>query len=203
MNRGYVAPPVLPLWLKIAYTLFVCFVIPVYWGHYGWRNFLWFSDIALMGTVVALWLESGLVAGMMFMAIALPELAWNFSFWGRLISGKDVVGLTGYMFDARRPLWIRAISLFHVFLPVVLAWMVWRLGYDRRALVAQTLLAWVVLPVTWLVTEPQVNINWVYGPGSRPQKKLKPLVYLLIVMGAFPLVFYMPVDLALRLVMRR
>jgi hypothetical protein len=107
------------------------------------------------------------------------------------------------MFDARRPLWIRAISLFHVFLPVVLAWMVWRLGYDRRALVAQTLLAWVVLPVTWLVTEPQVNINWVYGPGSRPQKKLKPLVYLLIVMGAFPLVFYMPVDLALRLVMRR
>lgn len=26
--------------------------------RYGWRDFLWFSDIALVATVVALWLES-------------------------------------------------------------------------------------------------------------------------------------------------
>ena len=55
----------IPLWLKITYTLFVSSVVPVYWRRYGPANFLWFSDIALLVTVPALWLESPLLASMM------------------------------------------------------------------------------------------------------------------------------------------
>lgn len=37
----------IPIWLKLAYTLFVCALVPIYWRQYGPANFLWFSDVAL------------------------------------------------------------------------------------------------------------------------------------------------------------
>jgi len=45
---------VIPLGLKIIYTLFVCALAPIYWRKYGPANFLWFSDIALLVLVPAL-----------------------------------------------------------------------------------------------------------------------------------------------------
>ena len=38
----------IPLWIKIAYTLFVCVLVPFYLRFYGPMNFLWFSDVALL-----------------------------------------------------------------------------------------------------------------------------------------------------------
>ena len=55
----------IPLWLKLVYTGFVVVTVPVYAVKYGFRNFLWFSDIGLLLTVPALWLESSLLASMM------------------------------------------------------------------------------------------------------------------------------------------
>src|SRR5206468_6990150 len=51
-----------PFWLKVAHTLFVCILVPVYWRSYGPANFLWFSDIALLVTLPALWLEDCFLA---------------------------------------------------------------------------------------------------------------------------------------------
>lgn len=51
-----------PLLVKILYTVGVSVVVPVYWYSYGPSNFLWFSDLALLLTVAALWLESPLLA---------------------------------------------------------------------------------------------------------------------------------------------
>jgi hypothetical protein len=160
----------IPLWIKVLYTLFLCVLVPVYWVHWGPRNFLWFSDIALLATGVALWL---------------------------VLSGRHVLGLSGYMFDARRPLFLRGLSLFHVVLPFLLLWMVHRLGYDRRAWAFQTVVALVVLPVTYAVTEPADNVNWVYGPGSKPQTWMTPRIYLGLVMLVFPIVIYLPTHLLL------
>ena len=187
-----------PLWTKIVYTLFLGVLVPVYWIYWGPKNFLWFSDIALLGTAVALWLESSLLASMMALAIALPELAWNVDFFGRLLTRRHVVGLSGYMFDARFSMFLRALSLFHVALPIVLLWMVARLGYDRRAWVLQTVVALVILPVTYWVTDAEANVNWVRGPGAKPQTRLHPLLYLALVMVFFPVVVYLPTHLALR-----
>ena len=188
----------IPLPLKIGYTLFLCVLIPVYWVKWGPKNFLWFSDIALLTTGVALWLESSLLASMMTLAIALPELAWNADFFGRLLTGRQMLGLSGYMFDRGKPRFLRALSLFHVVLPIVLLWMVYRLGYDDRALLFQTVVALIVLPATWWITDPADNVNWVYGPGSKPQTRLHPRVYLVLTMILFPLVFYLPTHLFLR-----
>lgn len=188
------------VWIKIAYTASVAAIIPVYWRHYGWRNFLWFSDIALFGTCVALWLESPLLVSVMAVAVLLPELLWNASFFARLVFRVQVTNLAGYMFDPRKPLFLRALSLFHVVLPLVMLWMLARLGYDSRAFVMQTIIAWIVLPLTYAVLRPQdENINWVRGFG-KPQQWVKPRTYLALLMLAFPVLIYLPTHWVLEAV---
>ena len=187
----------IPLWIKVAYTLMVAVIVPVYLAYYGPANFLWFSDVALVVTGVALWLESPLLVSMMTVGVLLPELLWNVTLFTRLLTGIRVSGLADYMFDTRIPKWIRTLSLFHVVLPVLMLWMLHRLGYDPRALPAQTALAWVILPLTYAVTKPEDNINWVYGPGARPQRQISPPLYLAFVLILFPLIVYVPTHLLL------
>lgn len=187
-----------PLWIKVSYTLFVILTVAVYAVKYGFGNFLWFSDIALLAAVPALWFESRLIASMMAIGILLPELFWNVTYFGRLVTGRRLAGLTDYMFDTQKPLYLRALSLFHVFLPVLLLWMISRLGYAKEAWIAQTALAWIVLPLTYLLTDPEKNINWVRGPGTEPQKTLPPLVYLFLLMIGFSLLVYLPTHLLLQ-----
>ena len=59
---------------KIAYTACVLLVMVIWWRHYSWRNFLWFSDIAFIGAVPALWLESAAIASVLAVAVLLPEI---------------------------------------------------------------------------------------------------------------------------------
>jgi len=202
---GVAAQRMIPLWIKLAYTLFVGVLVPAYWVHYGPANFLWASDIALLGTVVALWRESRLLASTMAVAVLLPELAWNLDFFTRLIAGRDVIGLdaTAYMFGPARPLWLRALSSFHVFLPLLLLWLLHRLGYDRRALLATTALCWVVLPVSFLFTDPAKNINWVFGWGEQPQTLLPATGYLALLMMLLPLCVYLPTHHVLKKSVRK
>ena len=187
----------IPLWIKVAYTLMVAVIVPVYLAYYGPANFLWFSDVALIVTGVALWLENPLLVSMMTVGVLLPELLWNVTLFTRLLTGIRVSGLADYMFDTRIPKWIRTLSLFHVVLPVLMLWMLHRLGYDPRALPAQTALAWVILPLTYAVTKPEDNINWVYGPGARPQRQISPPLYLAFVLILFPPIVYVPTHLLL------
>jgi hypothetical protein len=193
----------IPLWIKLAYTAFTVVTVTVYVRRYPLWNFLWFSDIALIATVPALWLESSLLASMMLVGVLLPELLWNGAFFIRLLTGVRLFGLTDYMFDPTKPRYLRAISLFHVFLPLLLLWMVVRLGYDSRALIAQTALAWIVLPLTYWLADPKVeNVNWVFGWTAEPQTRIPPLAYLGLMMCAFPLLIYLPTHAVLQLLLR-
>lgn len=187
----------IPLWIKLAYTFFVLIVVAVYAFKYGLGNFLWFSDIALLATVPALWLESGLIASMMALGVLLPEALWNLSFFWQLLTGRRISGLTDYMFDPGKPLYLRALSLFHVFLPPLLVWMIARLGYAPQAWIAQTALAWIVLPLCYWLTDPKENVNWVFGFGGERQTRMPPLVYLGLLMIGFPALIYLPAHLLL------
>jgi hypothetical protein len=190
-------PDQIPLWVKLSYTLFVCLLVPMNWLQYGPGNFLWFSDIAVLITVAALWLESPLLASMMALAVVLLDLVWNVDFFTRLIGGASLTGLSDYMFDPKISVPIRAVSLFHMAMPVLLLWMVYRLGYDSRAFVAQTILAWVVLPLSYLLTEPSENVNRVYGFGEKPQTSMRPPLFVALLMVLFPILIYLPTHLIL------
>ena len=190
----------IPRCLKLAYAAFVAVLVPAYWLEYGPADFLWGSDIAVLVTLAGLWLESRLLLSMMALAILIPDLAWSVDLLIRLTAGVDAMGFRGtrYMFDASIPVFVRSLSLFHVALPVVLLWSLYRLGYHRRALLGQSLLAWIVLPVSYLVSDPAANINWVYGFGNTPQTWLPAPLYVLLLMALFPLVIYLPTHLVLR-----
>jgi hypothetical protein len=189
--------PQLPLWVKIGYTLFVAVLVPVYLRHYGAANFLWFSDVALLATVPGLWAESPLIVSAMTVAVGLPEILWNVDFLARLLTGRAPLGMAAYMFDRRLPRYLRGLSLFHVALPVLLVWSVARLGYDPRALLAQTVSGTLLMIFSYALTSPTENINWVFGPGSKPQRRLPPLVYVTMVIVSFPVLVYLPTHFVL------
>ena len=185
----------IPLGLKVVYTIFVCALVPIYWREYGLANFLWFSDIALVALVPALWLENALLVSMLAISVVFFEALWNVDFFFHLATGKPLIGLSAYMFDPRIPLSIRGLSCFHIVLPLLLLWMLHRLGYDQRAFLWQTIVAMVVLPLSYLVTNAQENVNWVYGLGENPQRILPAPLFVILLMLLFPLAVYLPTHL--------
>ena len=195
----------LPFAVKLAYTLFVCVLVPVYWMRIGPANFLWTCDVALLVTLIAVWREHRLLTGAVAVAVLLPDLVWNLDFFTRLLVGSDVLGFnaTGYMFEAATPIWQRALSLFHVFLPLLLLWMLRRFGYDRRALLATTCAWWLLVPVTRWLTDAEQNINWVYGLGSPPWTPVPDYLYLAMIMLLYPLAVFLPTHLLLMLAFAR
>src|SRR5436190_4284571 len=96
----------LPAWLKVLYSLFLCVLVPAYWSYYGPANFLWFSDIALLVTLVALWLESRFLASMQAVAVVPLELLWVVDFSLGLVGGVHPIGISTYMFDSEIPLFL-------------------------------------------------------------------------------------------------
>ena len=192
----------LSAWIKITYTIFVCVLVPVYWVERGPANFLWLSDVALLVMVPALWMENRFLSSMMAVGVLLPELAWNLDFFLRLIAGFDVFGLnaTGYMFESRYTPLFKFFSLFHIILPGLLLWVIYRLGYDTRAVYAQAVLVWVLLAVCYLATDPERNINWVYGIGNPPQSWVSGNVYIVLLMLAYPLLVLIPGHFILKAV---
>jgi hypothetical protein len=183
-----------PGWLKPGYTLLVCIIVPVYWQALGPSNFLWFSDIALITLVPAVWLENRLLSSTMAVSVLFLELAWVVDF----VSGGELITIAAYMFAEDEPWLIRWLSgSFHLVLPPLLIFLLYRLGYDRRALPLQILIALIVLPLTFVLTTPSDNINWVYGLGQ-PQQLLPPLVYLCLFFLALVLLVYLPSHLVLK-----
>jgi hypothetical protein len=195
----------LPLALKLAYTLFVAILVPFYWITYSPWNFLFFCDLALLMTLPALWLESSLLMSIPAVGIVLPQLLWVADF----LTGSRITTMTSYMFDPKTPLFVRGLSGFHGWLPFLLIWGVWRLGYDRRAFVIWTTISTVVLLACYFLapappapaSNPNlaVNVNYVYGLNyEKPQTWLPPWLWLTIMIVGFPIVFYLPSHLSFR-----
>ena len=197
----------LPLWVKGVYTAFFCVLVFCYWRDFGPTNFLYFCDLALIFTLGALWLESPILASAPAVGILLPQALWMVDFLGGLV-GFHITGMTAYMFNPSIPLFTRALSLFHFWLPLLLLWLVFRLGYDGRGALVWASVALPVLTVCYFFmpappapsNNPNlpVNINYVYGPNdSAPQTWLPPHLYFFAVLAAVPLCVLLPTHLLL------
>ena len=191
------------MWLKVGYTLWFLVWVPVYWVENGPSNFLWLCDVANFVLLAALWLDSRLLFSSQTVSVLLIQLVWMIDVTTRLVAGFHPIGGTEYMFEAWRPLSGRLLSLFHVFVPVLLLYALWRLGHDRRGWRLQTLICWLVLPASFLAGEPEQNLNWLWAPFGIEQTWLPPTAFLAVCMIAYPLVLYLPTDLVLTAWLRR
>lgn len=186
----------LPLWLKLAFALWVAFWAPMVALKVGVQNYLWLCNLANFLLLAGLWLESRRLISMQWLATALVGTLWALDAGTAWATGWHPIGGTEYMFDAATPLAVRLLSLYHLVLPPVAALGVWRLGYDRAALAWQTGLTWLAILAAYWLTEPGRNVNWVEAPFGAAQTALPPALYLAGLMLAWPLVLYLPVHLA-------
>ncbi|HXZ40092.1 MAG TPA: hypothetical protein VEG68_05080 [Terriglobales bacterium] len=187
----------LPLWLKIFWTVWVLAWIPVYWRQYGLQNFLYFCDLGNILIAVGLWTESALIFSWQATGLLLFQTLYTVDLIGAVLSGRHIIGGTEYMFDAHVPLFIRLLSLFHVVMPPLLLWGIWRLGYDRRGWKYQTVMTWIVVPINYF-WRPQFDVNWARGLFFREQHVVAGPVYLLAYLIVVPLFVYWPTHLALQ-----
>jgi hypothetical protein len=194
-----------PIGLKLAYTAYVAVLIPVYWYYYGPTNFLYFCDVALILTLIAIWPENALLISMCAVGILLPQTFWVADFLAHA-AGYSLTGMTDYMFDANRSLFLRLLSLFHGWLPFLLIYLVWRIGYDRRALITWTGLASVLLLICFFLMPPPtldpgltpVNINYVWGlSDNSAQPWVPPYVWLAGLLIGLPLLVFAPTHFVL------
>ena len=89
----------IPLWLKLAYTAFMAVLVPVYLRNYGPTNFLYFCDVALIITLVGIWIESPLLVSICAVGVIASQTLWVIDFLSNLID-HPLTGLTNYMFMA-------------------------------------------------------------------------------------------------------
>jgi hypothetical protein len=197
----------IPLAVKLLFTAFMAALVPVYLYHYGSTNFFYFCDVALILTLIGIWLESPLLLSMPTVGIFLPQMLWVADFLGNCI-GHPVTGSTNYMFQAQRAFYLRGLSFFHGWLPFFLLWLVYRVGYDRRAFWSWTVVATTLILISYLFLPPPpaptdqlnlpVNVNYVYGlSDDQPQEMMDPRLWLALLIVCMPICLSLPVHLAL------
>ena len=170
--------------------------IPAYASVWGPRNFLLLCDVAVLLTCAGLWLGSPLLLSGQAVSSILADAIWAIDAGSRLFLGRHLFGGTEYMWDASFPLAVRLLSLFHLFWPVLLVWSVRRVGYDRRGLGLQIVIAGALLVVSRLAGRA-ANLNFafrdpIWGLSFEPAA-----VHLAATLAFLTAVFYLPTHLVL------
>jgi hypothetical protein len=195
-----------PIWVKWLFTAFMAVLVPVYWANYGPTNFLYFCDASLFLALFAIWTGNALAASMAAVGLVIPQLFWCVDFLFELF-GFHLTHMTSYMFNEKTPIFLRGLSLFHGWLPFLLIFLVYQLGYDSRALWAWTALAVALCLIAFFLLPPAGpgdpmlprNVNYVYGTNDdMPQAYMDPNLYLIVWITFLFVVFYVPTHFSLK-----
>ena len=160
---------------------------------------------SLILTLIGVWIDSPLLISMCAVGIIAPQMLWCLDFAGNFI-GVPITGMTNYMFSSS-PLFLRGLSLFHGWLPFLLIYLVWRMGYDRRALAGWTGVAIAAILVCFfLMPGPRpdaglqpVNINYVFGPSDDAAQTWMPAwAWVMTMIVGLTSVFFIPTHFILR-----
>lgn len=214
-SASRVERPSLPRWLRAAYVLWFVPWLIAYWLYFGGQFLLWFCCLASVYVLLGCITERPLWFSLAALAALAIQLIYALDFIGLWATGHSLTGATLYMRDPARPLLLRALSLFHLWMPALVLYALHKLGYERRALWIQTLVALCILPLCYVGFDPSVdtndaqmplvmglpfdrdfNINWVHAFYDRPEPGIGPKRLWALLIG-YPLLVHLPTHLIL------
>lgn len=198
----------LPLGLKIFMVSF-SLILGVYASAtQGPWTLFYICDIALFLATLGICSERSLPVSMAAVGVLVVQGLWVADL---LLTALDLspLRMTGYMLSDNVSIIKRLMSLFHAWLPLVLLFSIWRLGYDARAMKYWCAVCAVVLLICFfLLPRPPapaddplmaVNVNYVFGLYmSKPQQNMPELAWLGGMFVVLPLCFFLPAHLLLK-----
>src|SRR5579871_1225869 len=99
MSENQSAQSRIPLWLKVAWTLWLLVWAPIYCRQYGAQNFLYFCGVGNFLIAVGLWTESRLLLSWQAVGLLVFQTLYAIDLIGAALSGHHLIGGTEYMFD--------------------------------------------------------------------------------------------------------
>jgi hypothetical protein len=163
--------------------------VPSYASAYGFANFLFLCNLAVILVAVGIWTCSRLLLSSQAVGTLLVGAVWTLDVASRLLTGSHLIGGTEYMWDPQWPLFTRLLSLYHVILPVLLVVVLRRIGYDRRGYLLQSAIA-IVGVVVGRFFGPVANINDAFVDPILKKTWGGPVTHIAVVAGALVLVAY-------------
>jgi hypothetical protein len=181
-------------WVALAW---IVVWLPAYVHVWGWTNLLHLCDIAVILACAGLWWASPLLISSQAVSLLVAGFLWCLDVGWRLATGGYLVGGTEYMWDARYPLWVRLLSLFHLGLPIALLWGLRKIGYDRRGLVTQSTIAAGLLVASRFLPAA-LNLNYAYRDPLLHRAWGPAPVHLAVTLLGLVAVLYWPTHLFLK-----
>jgi hypothetical protein len=186
-----------PIWM--CWTALVWFAVwfPAYWQVWGAANFIHLCDVAVILTCIGMWTQSPLLISSQAVGTLIVDAAWTIDAASRGLFRRALVPGNEYLFDPRYPLWIRLLTLFHLVMPALLLWGIYRMGYDRRAWVFESAIA---LPVFALarLTNSATNIDFAFSDPFFHRQIGPAPIHVLIIWLFMVLVVYLPTHFVLK-----
>ncbi len=183
--------------LRIAALVWLVVWIPIYWRTWGASNFLQFCDIAVILTCVGLLANSRLLLSSQAVVSPRVDLAGMVDAASQLFFRHRLTGGTDYLFAAQYPLAIRLLSLFHVVLPFLLIWVLYRVGYDSRGFVLQSVVTAVAFAASRFTT-PAKNMNFAFTDPFFRRQWGPPAVHIAVSLLFMILAVYLPTHIFLQ-----
>jgi hypothetical protein len=195
--RSRPLPDGFPVWLRWAALAWLLVWVPSYWHTWGASNFVQLCDIAVVLTCLGLWTNSRLFISSQAVSSLIVDSVWMLDASWRILTGHYLLGGTEYLFDVRYPLGVRLLSLFHLFMPPLLLWSLRRVGYDRRGLVLQSLIALLAFTASRF-TNPARNMNFAFTDPFFHRAWGPPPVHVAWSVLLLVIVVYLPTHVVLK-----
>ena len=207
-----------PLWLKLVYHIWLLGWLIAAGKTYAYPHFLWLCYLGNVVVGIALWTENNLLFSWQALSLFFVDVFWTFdvsaraiSLWSPHVFGHPLFHYasqfgTDYMFEPASKVdnFRKIMSLFHMGMPVLFFWGLYRFGYDRRAIWLQLATLAIIFPLTYWIGlnfgdvnhNIEDNINWVYGLFGKAQDPAKTgvsrLRFLSIALMLYPIVMHIP-----------
>jgi hypothetical protein len=143
--------------------------------------------------VPAIWLKNRIISSMMAIGVLPIETLWLIS----LFSGGEFLGIANYMYDTDLPLWLRLLSFYHFAVIAAIIYMIYRFGYDKRALFPQVIFSLFIIYLTFVFGDKSENINMIYPPQD-VSPYISEQTYLIAMPFILIMVFIIPTHFLLK-----